>query len=274
MSKNQLAQLYTQGNEFNWSSPPELRRDWSIARGWINTLHPSTAQVLDVGCSNGGFLDFLGADYQKYGIEIHPMAKKHLDYRGINFLGTNIESLNDARLTFDCITAFDIIEHISTPKKFISQCIEALSPRGHILISSGNMDASTFRLMGSHYWYCTIAEHISFINPAWCHKVEKEMGLQVTHFKTFAHGSTCLKSRIKELLKNTFYKFMPNLFSHLRKNGCGKKNAKKYPEIANHPPFWGSANDHFMVLIKKTHLSYEAKDTKVSSCNYSRRQFK
>ena len=251
MSKDRLAQLYIQGNEHNWAVPPELRRDWSIARGWISAVHPSTAQVLDIGCFNGGFLDLLGGNYQKYGIEIHPIAKKSLATRGINLFGTDIDALNDARQNFDCITAFDIIEHIESPKNFLSQCLKALTPVGHILISTGNLDAPTFRFMGSHYWYCTIAEHISFISPVWCRQVAEEMGLHVTQFKTFAHGSTSLESRIKEPMKNTFYKLMPHFFAHLRKHGWGKKDAKKYPELADHPPVWGSASDHFIVLISR-----------------------
>ena len=251
MSKDRLAQLYIQGNENNWAVPPELRRDWSIARSWISTLYPSTAQVLDIGCFNGGFLDLLGGNYQKYGIEIHPMAKKRLATRGINFFGANIDSLNDARQTFDCITAFDIIEHVGSPKIFLSQCLDALTSDGHILISSGNLDAPTFRFMGSHYLYCTIAEHISFISPEWCRRAAGKMGFHITQFKTFTHGRKNIASRIKEPMKNTFYKLMPHFFSHLRRQGWGEKDTKKNPELADHPPGWESAIDHFMVLISK-----------------------
>ena len=251
MSKDRLAQLYIEGHEHNWAAPPELRRDWSIARGWIEAEHPTTAQVLDIGCFNGGFLNFLGGNYNKYGIEIHPMAKKRLASRGINFFGANIDSLNDARQTFDCITAFDMIEHVDSPKNFLSQCLEALASAGHILISTGNLDAPTFRFMGSRYWYCTIAEHISFISPQWCHRVAEEMGLHVTRIKTYAHGSTSIESRIKDPIKNTLCKLIPHFFAHLRRHGWGGKDVIANPELADHPPVWESASDHFMVLFSR-----------------------
>lgn len=251
MSKDRLEQLYVQGSENNRTMPPEQRRDWSIARDWISAVYPSTAKVLDVGCFSGDFLDLHGNNYQKYGIEIHPLAKKRLATRGIELVGTDIDALYDMRQTFDCITAFDIIEHIESPKKFLSQCLEALTSAGHILVSTGNLDAPTFRFMGSHYWYCTIAEHISFISPKWCHRIAEEMGLHVTRLKTFAHGSTSVGSRIKDPIKNTFHKFMPHFFSHLRRNGWGKKDARKHPELADHPPVWESASDHFMVLFSR-----------------------
>jgi SAM-dependent methyltransferase len=251
ISKDRLAKLYKQGCEHNWTMPLELRRDWSIARDWISTMNPATERVLDIGCFDGGFLEFLGANYQRYGIEIHPIAEKRLATRGINLFGKDIDTLNSPKQTFDCITAFDIIEHIESPKKFLSQCLAALKSTGNILISSGNLDASTFRFMGSHYWYCTIAEHISFISPEWCHRVSKEMGFQVNQFITFAHGNTSIELRMKEPVKNILCKFMPNFFANLRRNGWGKKDAKKYPELAVHPPFWGSAKDHFLVSISR-----------------------
>lgn len=251
MSKDRLAQLYIEGHEHNWAAPPELRRDWSIARGWIGAEHPTTAQVLDIGCFNGGFLDLLGGNYNKYGIEIHPMAKKRLASRGINFFGANVDSLNDARQTFDCITAFDIIEHIESPRNFLSLCLKALKPVGHILISTGNLDAPTFRFMGSRYWYCTIAEHISFISPKWCHRVAEEMGLHVTRFTRFSHGKTSLALRMKDPLKNTLYKLMPHFFDKLRKQRRCNRDAKEPPELESHALEWRSASDHFMVLISR-----------------------
>ena len=251
MTKDLLEQLYVQGSEKDRTMPPERRPDWSIAHDWIRSVYPSKAKVLDVGCFRGDFLYLHGDNYQKYGIEIHPFAQKHLATRGIKLVGADIDALGNMRQTFDCITAFDFIEHIASPKKFLSQCLEALTSVGHILVSTGNLDAPAFRFMGSHYWYCTIAEHISFISPRWCHEVAKELGLHVTRLKTFAHGSNSLKLRIKEPIKNAFHKFMPHFFSYLRRRGWGKKDAKRHPELAGHPPVWESASDHFMVLFSR-----------------------
>ena len=251
MSKDQLEQLYMRGSEHNWTIPPEWRRDWSIAHSWLNAAYPSTARVLDVGCFSGDFLNLLGNNYQRYGIEIHPLAKKRLTTRGIELLGTDIEELNDTRHKFDCITAFDIIEHIESPRNFLSLCLEALKPVGHILISTGNLDAPTFRFMGSQYWYCTIAEHISFISPEWCHRVAEKMGFHVTQFTTFSHGKTNIALRMKEPVKNTLYKFMPHFFAYLRKQRWFKKEEREHIELEDHAPEWRSANDHFTVLISR-----------------------
>jgi len=251
MPKKRLELLYVQGSEHNWATTPELRRDWCIARSWIRTVYPSAARVLDVGCFDGGFLDLLGNSYQRYGIEIHPIAKNRLATRGIKIVAADIDELSVTRQPFDCITCFDVIEHLESPKSFLSQCVNALKPSGHILISTGNLDAPTFRFMGSRYWYCTNAEHISFISPEWCHRVAERMGLRVSQFTTFAHGSTDIESRVKDTVKNIFCKLMPSFFAYLRKQGWGKKNAREHPELAEHPPFWGSASDHFMVLMSR-----------------------
>jgi hypothetical protein len=77
------------------------------------------------------------------------------------------------------------------------------------------------------------------------------VGLRVTQITTFAHGSTNLELRIKESVKNIFCKLMPSFFAYLRKQGWGKKEARVHPGLAEHPSFWGSASDHFIILMSR-----------------------
>jgi SAM-dependent methyltransferase len=248
LSKDELDSLYEQGDELNWTAPVDSRRDWRIARGWIGQNLPPESSVLDVGCFDGGFLEPLIGTYSCHGIEIHPSARHRAEKKGIEVVGSDFSTIAGI---FDCITAFDVIEHIRRPKAFLNDCLAAVKPGGWVIISTGNLDAFTFRLMGSRYWYCTIAEHVSFLSPAWYSRLSKKLDYRIAKQISFAHGNASRSQRIQETANNLLYRFGGPGFRLLRKFGMGGKNVKAHSELADHPPGWMSANDHFIVLLHK-----------------------
>ena len=248
LSKNKLDKLYEQGGEHAWTSSGQSRHDWIIGRDWIAQALVSGESILDVGCFDGGFLERLVGLYKCYGIEIHPQARLRAESKGISMIGADFSEVNGQ---FDCVTAFDVIEHVENPALFLSQCLDAVRPGGHVLISTGNLDSFTFHRMGGRYWYCTIAEHISFVSPRWFYRNLSDMGCKVVQIKTFAHDKASVIRRVKELIANTLYWVHPSLLGSLRKIGFGQKNLVRHPILAEHPPGWGTARDHFIVMLKK-----------------------
>jgi 2-polyprenyl-3-methyl-5-hydroxy-6-metoxy-1,4-benzoquinol methylase len=95
--------------------------------------------TLDVGAYNGFFVKFLlecnintyGFDFNskavKIGIQNYDLEKRLVD---------NIDSLKIKK--FDCITAFEIIEHLDEPTNFILDMKELLHDDGYLIISSPN----------------------------------------------------------------------------------------------------------------------------------------
>lgn len=249
LAKDELDALYKEGDESAWSRSGDSRADWLIARDWLSQGLPEGSRILDVGCFDGGFLEPLVASYRCCGIEIHPKARDCAKLKGIEVIGSDFSEVNGG---FDCITAFDVIEHVAQPRSFLADCLAAIRPRGWVLISTGNLDAFTFRAMGSRYWYCTIAEHISFVSPSWFKAITESEGHQVLRQATFVHRSVSPARRVGEAANNFLYRFAPWGFRSLRRLGMGGIEVRTHPELADHPPGWGSAKDHFMVLVQKS----------------------
>jgi len=155
---------------------------------------------------------------------------------------------------FTVVTAFDVFEHVPDPLMLLNRLSNATQKGGLVIISTGNTEAISFRLLGSRYWYCTIAEHIAFISPKWCYQHAPDCGLMVESIERFSHAVVkprMFATRLKETSMNLLYQFTPIVLECMKRHGLGGKNISEYPELLDHPPTWMTAKDHFIVKFRK-----------------------
>ncbi|WP_072659212.1 class I SAM-dependent methyltransferase [Mariprofundus micogutta] len=255
MSKEHLDALYCSGNDENWTPGKEEKRtDWEIVYSWLNEK-PSGYHILDVGCFGGEFLRGIDNSSKKFGVEIHQQAASRARKLGVDIIGNDFDSLDSLKQQFHIVTSFDVIEHSFDPKSFLKALANVTTRDGEIIITTGNSHAASWKLMGSRYWYCTIGEHLSFINPEWCEYVAHECGLQVAEVQYFSHAQRArlsIANKIKETMINLVYRFTPFLLRFARKLGLGGKTiTAQFPELLDSPPIWSTARDHFIVRFKK-----------------------
>jgi len=94
-------------------------------------------RLLDIGCSCGYFMEVAASrGYDVRGVEFSRSAIAAADprIRSRIFEGT-LESL-PANGLFDVASAFDLIEHVPSPKAFLRRCAGLLKPGGTIVIST------------------------------------------------------------------------------------------------------------------------------------------
>ena len=248
MSKIELDALYRAGASENWQHSSGARSDWALASRWINDLK-GVKSVLDVGCFDGQFLASLDG-VERFGVEIHEAATERAKSRGIKIVGADYESLAGFSRCFDVVTAFDVIEHVHDPGYFVRLLVDAVKPGGAVIISTGNTDALSWRFMGSRYWYCTIPEHISFINPRWCNWLADKLGLEIDRVQTFSHKQGARPEKIKNLVKNVAYRLAPGLAAFARRRGMGGVDVSGDGALLLTPPNWLTARDHFIVMMR------------------------
>ncbi|RME28515.1 MAG: methyltransferase domain-containing protein [Candidatus Zixiibacteriota bacterium] len=174
----------------------------------------SGASILDIGCFDGGLLEPLVNRYGCHGIAIHEEAGKRAETKGIRIIGTDFEDVRGR--TFDHITGHDVIEHVESPKAFLDLCLTSLNPGGMLLISTGNLDSRTFRLLGSRHWPCHFAEHPVFIGPSWVERkvIEPKFDCKGMFFYSFQHA--VLHRRLRKVAFNLFIRFAPIILRGLR----------------------------------------------------------
>jgi SAM-dependent methyltransferase len=98
---------------------------------------PSTARILDLGCGTGGNLEWLSGFGEVTGIEHDPAAAGMAAGRnhGKVLRGSLPESLPPGLPRFDCITMFDVLEHIPRDAESLSAVLELLEPGGFLLLT-------------------------------------------------------------------------------------------------------------------------------------------
>jgi 2-polyprenyl-3-methyl-5-hydroxy-6-metoxy-1,4-benzoquinol methylase len=162
-------------------------RNWSRQR-LILQLHPQNGKklnILDIGSGDGNFIASLSSDvFLKSAIDVEDMQKENakpvIFYKG-DFLtmGLPIE-------TFDVITAWHVIEHISNTQLFLERASGLLKKDGVLILSTPNSDSFGFQKGKAAWFHLDAPRHVVIFS---------QKGLQLAAGK---------KLQIKEVLYENF----------------------------------------------------------------------
>lgn len=248
-SPEALEHLYAAGDPDVWTPNAARRPDWELGAEWVATELPAT--VLDVGCFDGHFADYLPDGIGCYGVEANPAAAQRAAARGVSVVSSSIEELTQLDQRFTHVVAFDVIEHVPNPLGFLRQLCDLVEPGGSIVIGTGNFDALAWRLMGSSYWYCCYPEHVAFISPRWCAEAARTLELEIAQCRRIRRGRAGIR-RIVDLALNASYRFGPaGLSTWLRSARMSRRQQVAGPAAAvEGPPAWFSARDHIVVQFR------------------------
>lgn len=98
------------------------------------------ARVLDIGCGTGYGSAVLAENYEVIALdndkEAIRYAKKH--YKKPLFKTGNAEKLKFDDSSFDAVVAFELIEHLKNPQKFLSEVKRVLRRNGVFILSTPN----------------------------------------------------------------------------------------------------------------------------------------
>ena len=124
----------------------------------------TSGTILDVGCSEGYFLDLMEG-WERYGIEISPkeaaIAKKK--YGESIRLGV-IDDYPDHDSFFDVIALQDVLDHCVDPMKVIRACHRMLKPGGLIIVKVHDISCLYARITGSRFYAILPPFHLFYFS--------------------------------------------------------------------------------------------------------------
>lgn len=147
---------------------------------------PRHAQILDIGCGNGSFLNevkvFVGCRVQ--GVDISaPAAKTARDNYGLDvFTGTIFESPFPDNY-FDVITAWAYLEHVNNPSEVLLKISNLLKSGGSCIISTPNFSSFNSKLFRGKWYHLDCPRHLYIYSPGTIISLLEKTGLSVQKIK-------------------------------------------------------------------------------------------
>lgn len=248
----ELLRCYAQAASDHWEDRPDPHaRSWDTLKQTVEQYAPGRT-ILDIGCFNGALLAFLGAGWDRFGVEPSAPAAQMARARGVDVLGTTIDDVPDEP-RFDVIMAIDVVEHIAEPLPFFRAVARRLRPGGVFIVQTGDLDAWSWRLEGSRYWYCSLPEHLSFYNRSAMTELAAKTGMESVGHHRMAHDRQPARIRAIELLKNVGY------VVGLRFRGFGVPALRRL-FVERRAPTWLTAEDHMLHVMTREIASDPVRD--------------
>lgn len=153
--------------------------------------HPSlyNKKILDLGCGDGVFIEALTPNNELYGVDIDKRSIEVARQRGLkNLYNMDVEEfINYAKeigLRFDLITMFDLLEHLTDPKKVLEKLKSILKPSGLIVGTLPNRD----RLFTNHIKTDFPPHHFYRFSKRSLEQFIKRAGYEPLHIEVFEYG--------------------------------------------------------------------------------------
>lgn len=152
--------------------PPNRRRLDIFAKGTLANLVgrlekaglSRNAAILDYGCGNGIFLEFLE-------------QRGYRNVTGYDPYVTEFASLPAAE--FDCVVANDVIEHVDDPRAMVSECVGRVRPGGLLYIGTADSEPVDMRDLEPHLMRLHQPFHRIILTVEGLHRLAAETGMDL-----------------------------------------------------------------------------------------------
>lgn len=243
ISEDTLLRCYIEAEQTNWRETPDsYQRQFDVLAETLSRADPGNV-ILDVGCFNGAFLQYLGPRWHRFGVEPSTKAAELAAHRGATIVGRTIADV-PRDLQVDALTAIDVVEHIIDPPTFFAEAHRCLRAGGVCMLVTGTTDAPSWMLQGSCYWYCSLPEHVSFYSEKTVRWLADAFGFEVTEYRRLSHIRSSTLWKAKELAKNVAY------WGVRRTQGLGVAPLRRLVE-RRRAPAWITAADHMLCVLRK-----------------------
>jgi SAM-dependent methyltransferase len=149
---------------------------------------PQPGRLLDVGCATGDFLFAMQQrGWQVQGVE--PVAHAAAQARQLFDLDVYTGLLEEAAYqanTFDVVTLWDVLEHVTDPLATLIEVARILRPGGLLLFSLPNPASIEARLFGGSWVGWERPRHLTLIPPALVPPYLQRAGLTFKGIESFS----------------------------------------------------------------------------------------
>jgi SAM-dependent methyltransferase len=199
-------------------------------RAKLITKHlDAPAKVLDIGCGNGKFLQYVRqqGNYQIYGIEIAgKAANRAATIPTLQLKKGMLEAHDFDANTFDAITLFHVFEHLTEPMDTLKIIQKILKPGGILVMSFPNIDSFQSKWFKGNWLHLDPPRHLFFFTPNDFKHEMNNYGFNVIKERYFSTEYNPFG--MQQSLLNTLLKKREVLYEHLKGNNSYTQNYKNW----------------------------------------------
>lgn len=174
------SESYAYWNEVVFPASEEARRRIFRERAQrIGQLASGT--LVDVGAGYGTFCEEASAHFETIALEPEPHLAETCRAKGITTIEESVECADLPHV--DVITAFEVIEHLFSPREFIRRCAGWLSPKGLLVLTCPNVEGFEIEVLGSRS-KAVDPEHLNLMCPRSLRALMESEGFEVIQSET------------------------------------------------------------------------------------------
>ncbi len=182
-------------------------------------LMNNRGKLLDIGCGNGRFLQYVSqyGQIDMFGIEMAGGSANRA--KRISDLNLKIGVLKDGDFEdsfFDAISMIHVFEHLSNPMKTMDIIDQILKPGAVLLLSFPNIDSIQARFFKGSWLHLDAPRHLFFFGPVQFKKLMKNRGYEFIYEKYFSPEYNPYGAQQSWL--NRWLKKREILYEHLKGN--------------------------------------------------------
>ncbi|MHC4843312.1 MAG: class I SAM-dependent methyltransferase [Planctomycetota bacterium] len=162
--------IQTQQEVFNRTAEmPKVKPRWpnrdKLIASKAERLVKEKGKLLDIGCGMGKWLSCFGQEWGKYGVEVSPAAAQiSSEFADANIICGAFEDLNFEPDSFDLITAFALIEHMTDPRFLMKWVYDHLKRDGLFILLTCDRESEVAQKSGPNWILYKPVEHVCFFS--------------------------------------------------------------------------------------------------------------
>jgi len=118
--------------------------------------------VLDVGCGSGTLLGLLKhRGFRVTGLDFSAEAAAIAEAEnGVDVVVGTLEEAHFPAESFDVVTLFHVMEHVTNPRLVLAQVSRVLKPNGVAILQVPNIESWQFKIFGARWYGLDIPRHV------------------------------------------------------------------------------------------------------------------
>lgn len=146
---------------------------------------PANGKILDIGCSIGLFMEVAHkSGFECVGLEPEPASREYALAQGLD---VRPDLFNDAGFppaSFDAITLFGVLEHLSKPKDMLADIMNVLKPGGVVMVIVPNVYSFANGTLHALARTFTGRNHLSYFSWDTLSHLFTKSGYEIVHLDT------------------------------------------------------------------------------------------